>query len=315
MPQRNVAEGEAIALPPATIQDTNSVPANKDYARKMLEQMYPWTDEQEPVDIERNLEEVTLIQIKDYERFINTEVSEFKTENCKQPESRKNFPALTMEDSYEFKPIKMLEERACSLGPQLRHMYQVLMSAKGNDIVNFERLETLGDSFLKVSVTLYLFLKYPHLNEGRLTNIKGRIIGNRNLFYIGKRINIGGMIKLSDFSPKSEWLLPGFCVPEIIQNKIRNKKLSVDDLYGIEFTTDEQVTGQITEESIENSENLLYLQNDETEEEENNSSMNKYIKEQFIQDKTISDCIEALLGAYIQSDGLKGIITIIYSNN
>jgi len=60
---------------------------------------------------------------------------------------------------------------------------------------NLERLETLGDSYLKFITSLYLYQTFPMLREGQLTAIKGKIIGNRNLFYCGNKRGIPGRIK------------------------------------------------------------------------------------------------------------------------
>ncbi|KAG9105154.1 Dicer-like protein 1, partial [Ceratobasidium sp. 392] len=52
---------------------------------------------------------------------------------------------------------------------------------------DYQRLETLGDSVLKVSTCAHVFLKYPNHHEGQLTAIKDSIVSNANLMIIGKR--------------------------------------------------------------------------------------------------------------------------------
>jgi endoribonuclease Dicer len=74
---------------------------------------------------------------------------------------------------------------------------QALTSASANDFLNLERLETLGDSFLKLISSLYLFRQYELVNEGELTCIKGKLIGNLNLYYLGNAHNLGGMMKVN----------------------------------------------------------------------------------------------------------------------
>lgn len=56
---------------------------------------------------------------------------------------------------------------------------------------HYERMETYGDSFLKFACALVLFDAYELENEGVLTELKMKIVGNRNLFYVGKNLNIG----------------------------------------------------------------------------------------------------------------------------
>jgi endoribonuclease Dicer len=75
-------------------------------------------------------------------------------------------------------------------------LLQALTSASANDIVNLERFETLGDSFLKIMSSLYLFKHHKNMNEGELTCLKGKHIGNRNLYYCGKHRKLGGLMKV-----------------------------------------------------------------------------------------------------------------------
>ena len=69
-----------------------------------------------------------------------------------------------------------------SRGPELRDILAALTTINSHDTFNLERVETLGDAFLKFAASLYLFHKYPKLDEGQLTNIKGKLIGNRLVY-------------------------------------------------------------------------------------------------------------------------------------
>ncbi|KAK7865819.1 hypothetical protein R5R35_001277 [Gryllus longicercus] len=137
-----------------------------------------WGGEGEPVDIDRErVEDVTLMDILYYDEFINKpavpiddsslDVSEIMKIEVPSPEEIVT-PAITL-----------LQENH---GVQLSKILQALTCACSNDALNLERLETLGDSFLKFASSLFLFLRYPKLDEGKLTQVKGKIVGNRNLF-------------------------------------------------------------------------------------------------------------------------------------
>ena len=96
-------------------------------------------------------------------------------------------------------------------------LFQALTSASANDVVNLERLETLGDSYLKFMASFFLFLHLDEMDEGKLTEIKGKMIGNRNLYYSGVHHKLSGYLKVQDFGP-SDWMPPGIHVhPEIQQ--------------------------------------------------------------------------------------------------
>lgn len=64
-------------------------------------------------------------------------------------------------------------------GPQLRSILETLTTSCCNDIINLERLETLGDSFLKFGCSMVLWHKYPKFSEGELTTVKGKLVSNK----------------------------------------------------------------------------------------------------------------------------------------
>lgn len=139
---------EDIQLP--ALNNISNINVNKDHAKKMLEQEYPWKDSEEPKDVERDLD-VTILDIDYYESFLNKAVAEIDvTLKNEIPRRQKEQLALTYFKNYEEKPIRLIEKKDLSTGPELCLIYKAMTTAKANDIVNMERLETLGDSFLKL---------------------------------------------------------------------------------------------------------------------------------------------------------------------
>lgn len=61
-----------------------------------------------------------------------------------------------------------------------------------------ERLEFFGDAVLKFVVSHYLMQTFPHLEEGKLTKIRARIISDRSLATIGKSLNVHQHVRVSD---------------------------------------------------------------------------------------------------------------------
>jgi endoribonuclease Dicer len=55
---------------------------------------------------------------------------------------------------------------------------------------NNQRLETLGDSVLKLCTSVHLYNKYLHFHEGQLDNLRQRFISNRTLMYRAKAIGL-----------------------------------------------------------------------------------------------------------------------------
>ncbi|HEY9765959.1 MAG TPA: ribonuclease III [Chroococcales cyanobacterium] len=56
---------------------------------------------------------------------------------------------------------------------------------------NYERLEFLGDAVLKLVVSSWLFHDYPHLPEGKLTQIRAKVVSDRCLAEVAERIELG----------------------------------------------------------------------------------------------------------------------------
>ena len=71
--------------------------------------------------------------------------------------------------SFDFQPD--LEEHP---GPSPALVLQSLTMSNSNDAINLERLETIGDSFLKYAITAYLYCAHPDLHEGRLSHMRSK---------------------------------------------------------------------------------------------------------------------------------------------
>lgn len=61
-----------------------------------------------------------------------------------------------------------------ALGPNPGLILQALTLSNASDGFNLERLEMLGDSFLKHAITTYLFCTYPDAHEGRLSYMRSK---------------------------------------------------------------------------------------------------------------------------------------------
>ncbi len=60
-----------------------------------------------------------------------------------------------------------------------------------------ERLEFLGDSIVSLVVSEYLFQKYPHFNEGKLTNLRSLLVNTKNLAEVARILRFGSLLRLS----------------------------------------------------------------------------------------------------------------------
>ena len=57
-------------------------------------------------------------------------------------------------------------------------------------LINFERLEFLGDSILGIVVSYFLYDKFPFAKEGTLTKYRAKIVSRENLNQIGHKIGL-----------------------------------------------------------------------------------------------------------------------------
>ena len=61
---------------------------------------------------------------------------------------------------------------------------------------NNERLEFLGDAVLELTISDYIFKKYPEMPEGELTKLRASVVCEPMLAKIARRINLGAYLKL-----------------------------------------------------------------------------------------------------------------------
>ena len=62
---------------------------------------------------------------------------------------------------------------------------------------NYERLEFLGDSVLSVIVSEYLYEKYPHYEEGKLTKLRANYVCQSALIYYSHELGLQDYLKVA----------------------------------------------------------------------------------------------------------------------
>ena len=74
-------------------------------------------------------------------------------------------------------------------------------SVSGNH--NNERLEFLGDSILGMIIADYLYQRFPHEKEGRLTRLRANLVKQDSLADIARRLKLGDYLSLGTGELKS----------------------------------------------------------------------------------------------------------------
>lgn len=98
------------------------------------------------------------------------------------------------------------------VGPSPCLILQTLTMCNANDFFNLERLETIGDSFLKFAITVYLYCTYPGIHEGKLSYLRSKQVSNYNLYRLGRKTGFPELMVASKFEPSENWLPPGYVV-------------------------------------------------------------------------------------------------------
>ncbi|KAE8653040.1 hypothetical protein Csa_019548 [Cucumis sativus] len=153
---------------------------------------------------------------------------------------------------------------------------EALTTEKCQERISLERLEILGDSFLKFAVARYLFLTHDKFDEGELTRRRSYLVKNFNLLKLATRKNLQVYIRDQPFEPSQFYLLGRPCP------RICNEETSKD----------------------------IHSHDDAT----NNAKANetKCSKgHHWLQKKTISDVVEALVGAFLVDSGFKAAIAFL----
>lgn len=60
-----------------------------------------------------------------------------------------------------------------------------------------ERLEFLGDAVLSLTVSEFLYQKFPHYNEGDLTALRSAMVKTKTLAHLAQTLDLGSRLKLS----------------------------------------------------------------------------------------------------------------------
>nr|WOD55120.1 DICER-like protein 4 [Abelmoschus esculentus] len=99
-----------------------------------------------------------------------------------------------------------------------RRVLEALTTEKCQERFSLERLESLGDAFLKFAVGRHLFLLHDSLDEGQLTRRRSNAVNNSNLFKLATRRNLQVYIRDQPFDPCQFFALghpcPVFCTKE-----------------------------------------------------------------------------------------------------
>ncbi|XP_052107136.1 endoribonuclease Dicer-like isoform X2 [Mytilus californianus] len=214
------------------------------------------------------------------------------------------------------------------IGPSPCMILQALTMSNANDFFSLERLETIGDSFLKYAITVYLFCTYPGVHEGKLSYLRSKQVSNCNLYRLGKKKGLAECMISTKFEPYENWLPPGYLineerrkgpVPKVLLatkvEKIPGSSSTVNfcdikiDSHPHHLSNGWDKYVPCSKEENEFNKELKEIQANVEEEDRSDSSdcLIPYCLQTLhsLPDKSIADCVESLIGCYLTSCGKK----------
>uniref|UniRef100_A0A8D8W370 Endoribonuclease Dicer n=1 Tax=Cacopsylla melanoneura TaxID=428564 RepID=A0A8D8W370_9HEMI len=285
-------------------------------------------------NLEKDMDELTIFDIVLNERKMNKVNIPLFTKATQAAEVCKKVEVKPYELNFESAPqLNVLDiqyDAQTCRGPSQRDIYEALTAHSVQDIVNYERLETLGDSLLKFASTLALYTALRTMDEGQLTQAKNYVVGNRNLYLAARRLGLPSYIKIHEFAPLHDWTPPGFGLPEDIKTIFNAGDLPPSLLLDIDLRNETLVNGKLS--AAAEAKVMSYLSNldddaytDPTDMEledkpvarldEQNMPFSTYnfLDRIKLNDKVVADVVESLTGAYLSSCGIEGAMMFLQS--
>ena len=163
--------------------------------------------------------------------------------------------------------------------PDSSLVLQAITTTHSGDAFNLERLEMLGDSFLKLAVSIHLFCAYSDKDEGKMTRRRTNQISNLALYRAAAKKSLGEYLQSTQLA-RNVWCPTGCQFGDVPPNRTTGSPpMEVDSWDTVEA-----------------------MEVDET------SEMRQKCNTQKIADKSIADSIEGLIGAYLISCGYLGAL-------
>lgn len=206
---------------------------------------------------------------------------------------------------------------------------QALTTTHSGDAFNLERLEMLGDAFLKLAVSLHLICTYKNKDEGKLTRRKKNQISNLALYRAAAKKSLAEYLQSTQLA-RDVWCPTGCQFGSVPQDSDTAKgdaamevdnettgtgdaEMEVDDVQergAGDRTNRRTLRSEVSKEASRASDAQQVNPGDK--EEERKLSATEHARQkcntQTIADKSVADSVEALIGTYLISCGYLGAL-------
>ncbi|KAF9469115.1 hypothetical protein BDZ94DRAFT_1208489 [Collybia nuda] len=163
---------------------------------------------------------------------------------------------------------------------------------------DYERLELLGDAFLKYLSTVYVFVTYPASSEGELHAARMTIISNKTLLQCACNIDLPIFIQAKPFASKA-WHPPNFYISPTAPP---HSKSPVETPKDVDIAESSSLQLPMNPVWLAQSDLKVHEVSDYAVDQKK-KKQNRLSTTQFLGDKAIADVAEAIIGAAYISGG------------
>lgn len=161
--------------------------------------------------------------------------------------SKKEDTKMTNFNDIEKLNINIFSEKENKSGPSPGDILTGLTLKAACDVFDLERLEFLGDSYLKFLTTFHIYMIHPDYSNEQMNTLRTKMVNNENLFNKACEKNITSYLITKPFQELGTWIPPCFKESGLEKNKIMevssstlsHKKIadSVEALIGVYLTS------------------------------------------------------------------------------
>nr|XP_040578741.1 endoribonuclease Dicer-like [Lepeophtheirus salmonis] len=241
-------------------------------------------------------------------------------------------PCSNKDLSFDF--LTDLNSDAQTLSFNHFELFKSLTLTNAGEEFDLERNEILGDAFLKIMTSIYLYFAINSKDEGYLSLYRSRIVGNRNLLRVGEMIGdlqLGGVLNAVKLQPKLNWQVPFYNNLKSLEEEI--VKMNRDFRKTV-LTSNEKFKSHNFLDGMNNSDlsrlkEILCCDNPNTsifyndivnklseargntnysESKAQLSSLRVFVP---VNDKSIADALESIIGVYLLHYGCKATLRMM----
>ncbi|OAF70122.1 hypothetical protein A3Q56_02109 [Intoshia linei] len=216
--------------------------------------------------------------------------------------------------------------------PELVDFLATLTTTNAADLINMERYEMLGDSFLKLTSSINTYFKHPfHYSEGRLSSIRSAIVSNYSLYKLAVSKGLANFIQSTKFDVEISWLAPGYFIDsdtaisissvslnsqsQNFLNKVVNKENTVDYYPSKYYNFSKSVDSVELTDSLSKIYSIDNYYDEFNEECKHINVSSEFVPfdvhyHQCLTDKNLSDSFEAIIGCWVCNCDFRAAISV-----